>query len=198
MIRAHRYYRIIADDVNYPDRWFPDEPRDARGEEIDARHFVFGHEHSVGLRYAGPLPVSLPVRQAGRPVAFTLAAFNMPVVSQRVGAAIQELAGSDIERFPVIVGSGLLGYEVLNVLRVEDCLDEARTRYFVKWTAEDGRPDLVGEYRDIHGLKVDATRTRGAHIFRIKGSLIQLIVSEELRRELRRIPDLGVVFERVA
>src|SRR5262249_26360303 len=162
------YFDVHADDANFGDRWFLGDPLTAAGDEIDPRLFT------EGRKYNGPPPVYIPIQVAGRPVNFHFASFDMPVISNKVGDIIQEIAPQEVERFPVKVNSHLSGYEILNVLGPIECLDESRSEV-MKWEEDDGSPDMIGKYRMITSLTIDPARTRGRYIFRIRGWEIALI-----------------------
>ena len=182
----HQYYRILADPAA-DDRWQLDEPRTEDGEEIDTREFTCAEP------YTGPAPSAVPV-EAGIRVEFNLAAFHMPVVPEEVGSALEALAPGDIERFPVSVDSNR--FEIINVLRTQECLDEDRSE-IERFTEEDGRPEKIGEYLMVTNLTIDVGRTADAHIFRIDGCEIALIVSEQVKTALERISEMGIVFDSV-
>ncbi len=76
------YYRIVADDLNYPDRWLIDEPRTSSGDLIDSWHFTTGN------RYAGEPPISMAIAEQGKPVRIHLAALDLPIVERGIGIAI--------------------------------------------------------------------------------------------------------------
>ena len=185
------YYHILSDDSAYADRWFLGEPLADAGSQLDAREFRYGQP------YSGPAPRIVPVEGAGRRVAFNLAAFDMPVVSSEIADILEQLAPLDIQRYRVVVDSDICGYEILNLVSQERCVDEARSNVR-KWGPEDGRPDKVGHYREFDPLVVDAQRTHGRHLFRIWGSLVELIVSGDVRDAISSVPDLGVVFQLVS
>lgn len=229
------YFRILTDDVNYPDRWFLEDPLVAdmvrpnaallagegversqsvkngdkvdvwlvpmdnlsysltvfpSGEcEIDAREFT------EGRRYSGPSPYRIPF-QDGRRVAFNLGSLDMPVVTTEIADILQELAPGDIERFPVTIGSNIAGYEIINAIHHRRCVNEEYSGV-TKWTLDDHRADLAGQYRSIDHLVIDPSRTGGSHIFRLWGSLIELIVAEDIKLAIEPIQNLGVVFDPV-
>jgi hypothetical protein len=49
----------------------------------------------------------------------------------------------------------------------------------------------------ISNLTIDADRAQGRALFRIKHWEVALIVSEELKANFERIPNLGIVFQPV-
>lgn len=185
-----RFFDVLADDKQFSERWFLGEPQSESGQSIDARLFRYGKV------YTGPSPSSVPVQQNGKQIAFNLAAFDMPVVSDEVSAVIKTIVGSECEFFPVRVGATNEEMSILNVIRRIECVDEGRCEV-MKWLTSDNRPDRLGCYRSIRGLRIDPARTEGCHVFRIFGWEVSLIVSELIRERLEAIEDLGVVFEPV-
>lgn len=183
------YHRVLC-DPNFADRWHLREPLSAEGAPIDARSFT------RALSYRGPAPARIPIRQAGRRVAFNLAAFDMPVVTHEIADLIERAAPQDVERFPVVVDDAIHGYEILNVTRSIACLDETRSDV-AWWTEKHDRPDKIGQYSMVLNMKIDPTRASQAEIFRIGGWKIALIVSDRIMRLLAPLPELGVRFDPV-
>ena len=114
----------------------------------------------------------------------------------RLAATISDLSKADVQRLPVQIPN-FDGYEVLNILRVVDCVDERRSEY-IKWTEGDHRADLAGEFRSVSRLFVDPVRIdRGAHIFRLARWLIGVVVSEPLMEAMKTVGCSGAVFSEV-
>ncbi len=185
-----RYFRVLADNRRFPDKWFLGEPLSDAGEEIDAREFTYGQV------YTGPAPADVPVEYIGTMVKFNLAAFNMPVVSQTVADLIRRVAPDDCEWFPVTVGSGLSGYFIMNAAFTEACVDEERSKLKL-WEPEHTRPNAVGKYDMIFQLTIDPARTNGRHFFRVKDWEVALIASERIREAAETTPGLGIEFDPV-
>jgi hypothetical protein len=184
------YFRVLADDRRFPNRWFLDKPRSMTGDEIDAREFGYGRT------YVGPQPINVPIQQVGSKVAFNLAAFDMPVVTDDIGRRIEAIAPGQVERFPVTVGSSILGYCIFNVVVANACVDEQRSEV-TRWRPEDERPNEIGRYRMVSNLTIDPLRAKGCHIFRIKDFEIALIVSDSIKELVEPLSDLGIVFRAV-
>lgn len=184
-----RYFRLLFDS-GARNMWFLDEPVSKDGKPIDAREFIHGRP------YTGPTPYRVPIDQPGVRTEVTLAAFDMPVISQRVGKILDQFPRASVERFPVLVGSIGPGYEILNVMVTADCLDE-KCSEITRFAASDGRPEKVGQYLMVTNLTINPDRTDGQDIFRIRGWEIALIVSEEIKRSIEGMPNLGVVFDPV-
>jgi hypothetical protein len=187
MKQHDNYYWVLADPY-MRERWFPDEPLAEDGSVIDAREFT------QGRRYSGPNPVLIPlaIKKGLRPE-FTFAAFDMPVVSERVGKVLEAHCPHEIQRIPVRIDT-LSGYEILNITVTISCINE-NLSVVTKWKCEDGRPEKVGEYRMISELMIDPSFVREVEIFRIKGWEIALIVSEKVKQTLEKLPNIGVIFQ---
>ena len=186
-----KYLDLRADDKQFGDRWFLGEPTSENGKSIDARLFRYGKA------YEGVAPHGVPVQRSGKRIAFNLAAFDMPVVSNEISAILRDIAAKDSEFFPVVVGASHVEMSIVNVVRRIECVDESRCEDVMKWRPEDLRPDRLGFYRSIGGLRIDPTKTDGHHIFRIFGWEVALIVSEVIRAKLETIENLGIVFDEV-
>jgi hypothetical protein len=140
--------------------------------------------------------LSLPIRQRGWPVDFTLADFDMPVVRRHVGEIIEGVAPDYCQHIPIRVEGTDDEYEILNVLRSIACVDEGASE-FTKWNAADQRPDKVGAFRMITRLRLDPARASGAEIFRVQEWPIALVVGDAIRDALRAIEVSGIAFEPV-
>jgi hypothetical protein len=168
-----------------------DHPLGIDGTEIDPREFMRARAYSE-IR-----PAALRITNPGRELAFSLGAFDMPVVSAKVAAILRITCPAEFELFSVDIQGARDSYSILNVLRAFDCVDEARSE-FTRWQPGDHRPDLVGHYHSLSKVRIDATRTADAQIFRIEDWTIDLIVSSELKESLSEVPQLGIVFEHVS
>jgi hypothetical protein len=190
MVSTSSFYRVLA-DPNKKARWFLDEPCGQEGQVIDAREFT------QGSPYHGPKPVLVPVGQLGNIVNFNFAAFDMPVVSERVAHIIHTYAMGNVQSFPVMIDNAKGRFEIINVLTRIQCLDEQLSET-LKWKPEDGRPDKVGQFRMVTNLRIDPECCHSAHIFRVEGWEIALIVSCDLKAAIEDIDDLGVIFDPVS
>jgi hypothetical protein len=170
------YYRLTS-DLSYPNRWYLQAPVDGQGNALDPRTFMTGE----GVDVVGPIRIGM--RLPGEPLSFTLADFDMPVVSAELGAAIEHVAPGRVQRIPIEVLGVAGDFEILNVLQVVDALDHTRSKV-TYWQPSDGRPDKVGLPRMIIDLAVDPTRVDEAEIFRLAHWRIALIVSDQVARAL--------------
>jgi len=186
---ASTFFRVL-DEVYFPNRWHLGDPSDLNGRYIDPRLFTAGTR--TGMR--GPLRVTVDI--AGTPLHFTFAAFDMPVAARGIVDILEQFSEGGIERIPVEVESSGAEYEICNVLTVIHCLDESRSE-ILYWTESDGRPDKVGRYRQVTNMRIDSSRAKGAHLFRLGGWKIALIVSEDVKDILERTGVTGITFQQV-
>ena len=177
-----KYYELF-DELAIPDRWHLGELLSVDDREPHL---------TAGVRYGGG-PLRAVVSSGSVELDFCLTSFAVPVARSSVAAAIERLAGEDVERIALRI-PGRTGFEALNVLRVVECLDERRSD-FIKWTAHDHRADLAGQYRQVTNLRVSVESIpESAHIFRIGGWKIAIVVSEALKSEIERAGSHGATF----
>lgn len=201
-----RYYQI-EDDVYVDGRWYLNGLRDGLDRELDSRDFTYSRKLGPdgGLRIslyeeereiAVELPLKMRLRRKGQPLDITFADFDVPIVTRAVGEVIRDIAHSDIQLFPVRVGSRKEEYQVLNIISRPDCIDKEHSE-IEWWTEEDDEPDKVGQPRMVCDLRIDANRVGGAHILRPAGWDVVVIVSDVLKTALERAEATGVRFAEV-
>ncbi len=87
---------------------------------------------------------------------------------------------------------------MLNAVRVIRCLDEKRSE-FIKWTEHDHRADLAGKYRQVTKLVlIPGAIPPDAHIFRVDGWEVALIVSEVVKVAMESVGCFGAKFTELA
>jgi hypothetical protein len=185
-----RYFDLF-EDVHVPGRWYLDTPIDAQGQEIWTWLFRRGEPATVAE------PIRIPFFRPGRPLDFSLAGAAVPVIHERVAAVFAELASSDIQLIPVSIESQAERYFILNSLRAVKCIDDAASEEVQRYTEQDEQPDLVGEYRNVVGMKIDTSKVGAARVFRPWGWPVVLVVSEEIKEALERTGTTGAKFEQV-
>jgi hypothetical protein len=176
------YYRI-SDDMHLNGRWH-------LGAVCNDEGFV-DYEFTMGrpARIRGRPIVEL--QYPGVPLDFSLTGFNVPVVSARFAEGVKPVVKDDIEFIPTQVGDRH-GYEIMNVLRLVECIDESRSE-FTKWTEKDERPDLLGHYQMVPKLRIIPENIPpDLHIFRIKYWDVVIIVSDVFVEAARSIAAVGM------
>ena len=180
------YYRL-CDDMQMPDRWHLRAPVLPSGEEIDARLFTGGRPVDP------PASLRLPLRQPGRPLDFTLGDFDMPVATRPLAEYLARLAPGSVQCVPVSIDGEADEFVILNVLRSVRCLDEASSK-IQYWTAADGRPEKVGQYRMVLNETIDAQRAAGFDLFRLGGWEIVIVCTDRVKQDLEKQGFSGLTF----
>lgn len=187
-----RYFRLF-EDLYIPGRWYLDTPLDAQGEDAGSWLFMRGETVSA---VAEPLKVGL--FRPGKPLDFSMAdAGAVPVVHPRVTSVFEKLAPEDVQLFPIAVESQPERYQLVNVTRLVKCIDDQACEEVQHLKPEDGRPEEVGTYRSVLGLRIDPTQVGDAQVFRPWGWTIALIVSENIKDALERTGATGLKFTEV-
>lgn len=106
--------------------------------------------------------------------------YSLPIVSELIAKTIMNDNFNDIELIEVKVNMKTdLKYYFLNILNVIDCIDLEKSIYKLYI------PDII-LFDSIDRLVIDTTKIKN-DIFRIKGLLYKIIVSEKLKNELENL-----------
>lgn len=185
--RPRRFFRLF-DDVYLPGRWHLTSPLDDDGKEVDDfGYFTQGH----AVKDPGPLWILQDV--PGRPLDYSLAGLNVPILHARVAEVFATLAPGDVQLLPVKIEGQSEPYFILVATRLIRCIDE-RASKIERWEAEDGVPEMVGRYSSVDDMHIDKSRVGDAQVFRPEGWENFLIVSQEIRSALEHIQATGVKF----
>ncbi|MGI8982210.1 MAG: imm11 family protein [Pirellulaceae bacterium] len=141
-------------------------------------------------------PLIVTVRSGVRPLDFTYASFDMPIVTANVAAILAAAGGLDIQRFPVLVDGQQGRHEIINVVSRVRCIDAERSDV-MWWTEVDKRPDKMGTAKMITNLTIDPRRVGKQQIFRPEEWDVAIIVSDVIRKSLERENVSGVTFREV-
>jgi hypothetical protein len=181
-----RFFRLGI-DVDVSGRWYLSEPAHLAGDELDDI-WQFSDGRPVEVRER----LRIPIYRPGKPLDFTTAGVGLtPIVSARVAAVFREMAPSDVQLFPVEVEGQTEPYHLLNVQRTVRCIDDNACKEVQLYTPEDGRPDRIGEYRAVSGLRIDKSRVGDARVFRLWGWHPPIIVDGEIKGALERTGIVG-------
>ena len=177
MTTQAKYYKIY-DDVYIPGRWhlhMPLEDEEGKEELFDVWRFNEGRLLNIER------PIRISVKPAGIALEFSQA-LGIPIVHRRVVSLFERLGlQKEVQFIPVEVEGQTEPYFIFNALQVIRCIDDARCEEVFYWQPEDNRPDKVGKYRNVRGLKVDPAKVGDADIFRPWGWVVVLIVSERVK-----------------
>jgi hypothetical protein len=181
----------LFDDVYAPGRWHLGSPIDATGKEVDDfGFFTQGH----GVKDPGPLRI--PCTEPGTPLDYSIGGLNVPIVHARVAEVFTRLAPHAVQLLPVEIEGQTEPYFILVVTRVVRCIDETVSE-IVRWTEEDGIPDMVGVSRSVRNLHIDKSRAGNEHLFRLQDWEVGILVSEPLKDALERSRATGLTFTEV-
>ena len=178
-----------------PDPWFLSDPVPS----IDSDAFRRGE------RVAVPDDLRIDIDEAGRSLDVTMSGGPIVVVSERVGAVIEELAGEDVQRIPVRVDDADGRYELLHVLARIDAVDRERTKaYAYRPGATVGEHGTVASLAAIIGdrtlyscvmqddMVLSTAGIEGPRIFRVVGWDLWPVVTGEIKDALEQIGATGV------
>jgi hypothetical protein len=188
-----RQFYELEFDIDAPGRWFLREPTDLKGDPVeDAWAFV------VGQPVSDPGRLRVPLSRPGRPLDFDKTTVTgTPIVSERVAAVFRHLAPHDVQLFPVEIQGESAPHFLLNVACVARCIDDSACEEVTRWAPDDGRPDRVGEYRVVSGLRIASSRVGEARVFRPWGYLLPIIVEGTLKDALEHMGITGARFVEV-
>ena len=172
-----RYFELM-DDRQSRSRWHLGSPVDEEGQEVDP--WQFKHGSWLDLRCVPRFPLDI----RGDPLDYCWAAFSIPVVHGRIVQLFERLGVRDVQFIPVQVEGHDGPYFILNVLRIIQCIDDARSRRVEYWKTEDDRPDKLGQYRVVSGMRIDPTKVGDARVFRPWGWRVALVISEDLKQAM--------------
>ncbi len=172
-----RYYDLL-DDTRLPGRWQLGVPLDVEGNEVDPWQFKKGKVLELGC--APRFTLDLP----GHPLEFSLAAFSIPVIHDRFVRLLEQLSVDGVQLIPAQIDGHPGPWYILNALRIIRCIDDARCEQVQYWKPEDNRPDKLGEYRAVHGMRIDPERVGDTRIFRPLGWRVALIVAEDIKQAI--------------
>ncbi|MCK8497623.1 MULTISPECIES: imm11 family protein [Myxococcus] len=173
--------------------WYLGDPQDEAGAEVeDIWEFTRGRPG----RLAGRL--TFPVDEPGKRLDYTTAGVAMiPIVHVRVANIFAELAPDDVQLVPVGVQGCPDQYVMLVVTKLVRCIDDKASREALVWKPEDERPEKLGQYRSVAGMRIDRTKAGAARVFRTWGWEIAVIISEDIKVALERAKVTGAKFEEV-
>jgi len=188
---ARKYFEL-TEDMTRPERWLLGDPVDDQGQEVRTRRFMSGEPTRVDDR------LRFPMYHPGTPLDFTRCDPGaVPVVTEKVTRVLTELAPGDVQLFPVEVEARPETYFLVNVVRLVRCIDDEASAEVRYWKPEDGRPEKVGQYRDVYGMRIDPSTVGEARLFRPWGWRVALIVAEDVKEALERTDATGLEFREV-
>jgi hypothetical protein len=187
-----RFFRLTT-DVYVAGRWYLGELASDSGQELEDV-WQFSHGRPVDVRER----LFVPVERPGRPLDFDTAGVGQaPVVNAPVASVFRELASNDVQLFPIKIEGQPEPYFLVNVARTVRCIDDKASLEVQIYREEDGRPDRIGEYHSVIGLRIDKSKAGGARVFRLWGWRPPVIIDGAIKDALERIGMVGGYFDEV-
>ncbi|WP_240358628.1 imm11 family protein [Myxococcus vastator] len=173
--------------------WYLGDPLTKQGHELENfREFSSGRPSQVSSR------LTVPIDESGRRLDFcTAGAGATPVVHIRAATLFAEMAPNDVQLIPVDINGCPDEYLILVATRLVRCIDDEASEEVLYWKPEDERPDKLGMYRSVFGMRIDPTKVGDAKVFRTWGWSGVLVVSEDIKAALERANITGAAFEEV-
>ncbi|HYO68934.1 MAG TPA: DUF1629 domain-containing protein [Archangium sp.] len=186
-----QYYEM-HDNKYIPGRWYVRMPlhEDAEGREegFDIWRFTEGRVLEIER------PIRLSVKPAGVALEYT-ESVGIPIVHRRFVSLFEGLGlHKEVQFIPVEVEGQTEPWFILNALRVIQCIDDAQSEEVSYWQPEDDRPEKLGGYKNVRGLKVDPAKVGNTHIFRPWGWKVVLIASEYVKQAMDAEGITGIKF----
>ena len=179
-------YYEITHEVEIENRWYLAEINDASGNELDPHLFQKGNTVTITQ------PLFVRPNQIGRPLDFTLTAFGVPIVSNKLGDIIYNSTSNLIQRIPVTIEPNVKGFEIINILKTIKCLDYNKT-FVQRYDSKFGDPSLIGKVQFLSKITIEPVNPI-CDIFRLDEWKIIAIISGRLR-EILHSPNLtGMIF----
>lgn len=191
MPNPSRYFRLRQD--MQAGNWSLGDPLDETGNEVED---IWPFAQGQPVQLTGRL--TFPVDEPGRSLDYCTAGVGMaPIVHVRVANIFAKLAPDDVQLIPVDVEGRPEQHVMLIATKLIRCIDDEASEEIMYWKPEDERPDKLGQYRSVYGMRIDRSKVGGAKVFRTWGWEIALVISEDLKVALERAKVTGAKFEEV-
>lgn len=181
-------YFELEDDEHLPDRWYLSHPKTEEGEWFNPGVFKKGH------LVPSPGPLIVAVSHQGTPLDLTLAGQLLPIANARTAELLARLVPDELQTLPISVEGRSEPHWILNATVALDCIDPRASRGLEYWTAEDGRPERIGDISSVLELRLDPAKIGNHRFFRVKRWLHALIVSEDIKQALEAEKIVGPRF----
>jgi len=177
-------YRL-EDDLREPLRWCLRAPTNEAADD-------FTWAFNVAKAARPTLPLFARLRRRGRPVDYTLADFDIPILSSAAMMLFRHHAREHVQFFPVRIEGESDEYFVMNILTEADCLDETASE--IQWWTEGHRTE---RYRMIVHEVYDRRVTDLPPIFRLSNFHVAVLVTDELRQAINQARLTGMVLREI-
>lgn len=182
-----KYYRLVEDMARY-NKWYLTEVSNISHEE--QWNFTMKPFYSIDKE------LLLSIKIDGEQTDFTEnLTYDIPIISHKLREILHPYGIStskvNIQNKNVIEDYYAIGVDII------DCVDEDKSKY-IKYEKDDlARPDKAGDYKVFNKMVLNLNKINGKHIFRIKGYLVYLVVSEEIKSIIENNNVVGCLFDEI-
>lgn len=181
-----KYYRL-TENMTTLNKWYLGEIND----------LLYTHQWGFTMSplFSIDEKLSIPIKINGLRTDFTEnLTYDVPILSNRAKNILKfyKTRFSDVD---VLLDGELDGKYYAMGVDIIDVIDERQSKY-IKYEKDDPiRPDKEGDYKYFNEMVLSRSKIGGNHIFRIKGYVIYLVVSEELKSKIESEHLTGFAFE---
>lgn len=180
------FYRL-GGNPDVPGRWYLKAPVDGNGQGVDPRLFTEANAVDATSN------LHLPLRRSGSPLDFTLADFDMPVISEPLARVLMSYCPGDVQLLEVAVETQTRPFFIANVRSAVACIAEAESE-ILWWDGTDACAEKIGTYRMITRPVLTSKNHSGQHLFRARGWEIMLLATSSLKSVLHSAAFTGLQF----
>lgn len=185
-----KYYRL-TEDMSIHGRWYLSPINNVSYEE--QWNFI------VKPFFQARDTLNVPIKIQGTKTDYTEnLTYNIPIISNKAKIVLEKY-GISLSQVNILdlQDEEKNSYYAMGV-DILDCVNEDFSEYIKYEESDHVAPDRIGDYKFFNKLVLDKEKINTKHIFRIKGFLIYLIVSEELKECMESQLLSGVLFEEIA
>jgi hypothetical protein len=166
------HYFKITPDFTFDDQCLLSEPLGNDGRELHPTHIT--QPRPISPQAASHADIISP----GALLGLNLTAGCFPIVRKDISEQVSKFCGGELQRLKINI-SGDENFELWNVLKCVDCIDEERSD-FSRWTADDGILEKIGDYR-FNVLKIKHAAAQAHHLFRVLHCESVLVCSSAIK-----------------
>lgn len=185
-----KYYRL-TEDMSINNKWYLSPINDA--SYIEQWNFITKPLFEV----RDVLNISVEIKGVITDYTENLI-YNIPIVSNKVGVILEQY-GVSLSRVNILDFKTIENHSYYAMSAdILDCVNDEISEYVKYKKGDHVMPERLGDYKFFNKFVLDKKKIKNKHIFRVKGFLIYLIVSETIKKSLEDESLSGIFFEEVA
>lgn len=198
-----KVFRII-DSFEPSTRWYLRAPKkseeslipDSEKIEDSWRNEVEGWHFASGKPFKSEGNLVIPIRTGSVVLDFTLGSMDMPVVKSSIAARLKYVCGDSIQWISVAIPGAGFDFEIANVLKLLDALDEERSE-ITPWTKDSNWPERAGQIAGVGKIVIKSAMLKDATLFRLTRWDGPLLATEEIKTLLEAMKVTGIKFQEI-